>query len=231
MHVYKVELEFITPCLGTAPKDEETYATYIASLASAQGRTDEEVEEELQSVEDLEERGWTGFRVDPETGRCSLIDYMYKGYLKSAFYGLRKVDKDANGNKPKAAGIRAYKKVVTTQVFVYPRFTPLVVPEDIDPEKLPVKERSLRAQTPQGERTTLVRSDMAPAGTTVSFWLEVLGGGMTPEIVEELFWFGTRKGLGQWRSGGFGRFLTTLEQVDALPERFSDVAPPPPWSK
>ena len=74
-------------------------------------------------------------------------------------------------------------------------------------------ERPLRAMTARGERICLARSEIIPAGATLTFtlqWLTNNSQKSTQNITEEaLLWaldYGALKGFGQWRGGGFGRF-------------------------
>jgi hypothetical protein len=190
MNKYKVKLTFTEPLLGTVPKDKEVYAGYIASKAAL---TDEALAEELASVENVEEKGWTGFHtVD---GQPILYDYVIKGFFKDACGMLRR----ASGTK--SSKVRAYKKIIDGLVFIEPRQMPL----DTHGEELGILERPLRAQTAQGERVTLARSDTCPAGTTLEFELTILGQ-VTESLLEEWLDYGALRGLGQWRNASYGRF-------------------------
>jgi hypothetical protein len=80
-------------------------------------------------------------------------------------------------------------------------------------ETLGVLERPLRAQTAQGERVALARSDTAPAGTTMSFDIMVLGKDVSKKILDEWLTYGQFRGLGQWRSASWGRFEHSIELV------------------
>jgi hypothetical protein len=151
MDNYNITLTFTEPLLGTVPKDKEIYTSYIASRAALQ---DEQLAEELESVEHIDEKGWTGFH--QEDGRPFLYDYVVKGFFKDACGMLRRAP-DTQSKK-----ITAYKKVIDGLVFITPRKIWL----DLDGNPLGVIERPLRAQTAQGERVALARSDSAPAGTT-----------------------------------------------------------------
>lgn len=193
----QIKLTFTEPILGTVTKDPEVYAAYIASRAAL---TDEELAQELSTVEKVEEKGWTGFhQLD---GGSILYDYVIKGFFKDACGMLRRV-KGSGSSK-----LRAYKKEIDGLVFVTPRQIPIVLPEGAT---MGVLERPLRAQTAQGERIALARSDTCPPGTTITFTLEILGGGIDDKLLTEWLDYGAKRGLGQWRNGGWGRF--TWEQL------------------
>ena len=102
--------------------------------------------------------------------------------------------------------IRAYKKIIDGLVFVTPRRMLLVLP---DGEELGKLERPLRAQTAQGERIALARSDTCPVGTKLEFILTVLDE-VDQALLEEWFGYGALRGLGQWRSASYGRFEYVL---------------------
>lgn len=198
MEKYKVTLTFTEPILGTIPKDPEVYAGYIATKAAL---TDEQVAEELATVEKVEEKGWTGFHM--LNGSPILYDYVLKGFFKGACGALRRV------SDTKSYKVRAYKKIIDGLIFIMPRRIPLVLPAS---EGLGVLERPLRAQTAQGERVTLARSDTCPVGTTLSFTVMVLGQ-VSEALLREWLDYGALLGLGQWRSGGWGRFEYVMEKA------------------
>jgi len=191
MDTYKVKLTFTEPVLGATPKDPEVYAGYIASKAAL---TDELLAEELATVEKVEEKGWTGFHMLNDSP--ILYDYILKGFFKEACGALRRV------SGTKSAKVTAYRKVITGLVFVTPRRIPLVLP---DGGALGILERPLRAQTAQGERVALARSDTCPPGTTLEFTVTVLGQ-VEEALLREWLDYGALLGLRQWRSGGYGRF-------------------------
>lgn len=84
------------------------------------------------------------------------------------------------------------------------------------PAKIGVLERPLRGQTPQGERVALAKSETVPAGTRLEFDVIVQDvEAVTTEVLEEWFSYGQRRGLGQWRNGGWGAF--TYELTEILP--------------
>lgn len=198
MQQFKITVTFLEPVLGTISKDPEVYASYIATKAAL---TDEALAEELETVEKIEDKGWTGFHTN-EAGPL-MYDYVIKGFFKDACGMLRRVPKTTSSK------LTSYKKIIDGLVFVEPRQIQLQLP---DGEKLGVLERPLRAQTAQGERVTLARSDTAPAGTKIEFTISVLGGIDDKAIVEWLD-YGRFRGLGQWRNGGYGKFEYFLEEV------------------
>lgn len=197
MAIYKVKLTFTQPILGTIPKDPEIYAGYIASKAAL---TDEALAEELASVEKVEEKGWTGFH--KVNGQPVIYDYVLKGFFKDACGMLRRVP------GTRSEKLTAHKKIIDGLVFVEPRQIPL----NYNGKGLGVLERPLRAQTAQGERVTLARSDTCPIGTTMEFTVEILGG-LDEKTLREWLDYGRKRGLGQWRNGGYGSFTYEMEAI------------------
>jgi hypothetical protein len=195
---YQVTLTLLEPMLGTVPKDPEVYASHIMTKAAL---TDEQAAEELESVEHAEEKGWTGFhQVD---GKPIIYDYVVKGFFKDACGMLRRVDKSESSK------VRAYKKEIDGLVFITPRQIPIRVNGD----GMGVLERPLRAQTAQGERVTLARSDTVPAGTVLEFTINALGGSISEQLLREWLDYGENRGLGQWRNAGYGRFSYTINKL------------------
>lgn len=198
MDTYQVTLTLMEPILGTVPKDPEIYGTHIQGKAADLG--DEQAAEELETVEKVEEKGWTGFHM--LDGQPILYDYVIRGFFKSACYSMRKVP----GSK--SHKLTAYKKVIDGLVFVEPRRISL----DLKGEPMGTLERPLRAQTARGERVALARSDTCPPGTTLTFTLNVLGVVRESHLREWLD-YGRLMGLGQWRSGGYGRFTYEMDKA------------------
>lgn len=196
MDKYRVTLTLTEEILGTVPKDKDIYAGYVADKAAL---NDEELAQELETVEEIEEKGWTGFHA--LDGKPILYDYVIKGFFKGACGALRRA------SSTRSSKLTAYKKVIDGLVFVFPRQIPIVVNGEMG-----VNERPLRASTAQGERVALARSDTCPAGSTLTFQVQVLGVVKEP-LLREWLDYGELLGLGQWRSAGFGRFSYKLEKL------------------
>jgi hypothetical protein len=189
----KFTIKLTSPMLGTVPKNKDVYKSYIAG--KAKDLTDDIIDQEIETIEEVEEKGWTGFHSD-ENG-LFLYDYMIRGFLKSATETLI-----ANKAIKK---IVAYKKWYDRLVFVSPRKIYLGVEEpDI------MVERPLRVMTAQGPRVSLARSDGILEDRTFSFEIELFKNdkGITWEAICKALNYGKYVGLGQWRgSGGYGQFV------------------------
>jgi len=186
----KIRLTFTEPLLGTAPKNKELYEDFIASKAPK----DVDTQDEIESVEEMVEKGITGFHVDGD-GNPVLFDYMIKGFFKDACSMLRRVPKS------KSSKLTAFKKVIDGLLFVSPRKIPI----NTNGMELEILQRPLRAQTPKGERVSIAVSETAPALSTIEVDLEVLGG-ISGALLKEWLDYGKLRGIGQWRNASYGRF-------------------------
>ena len=198
MKTYEIKLTFTEPLLGTVPKDPEVYKTHVMNRAAVD---DAQAAEELDTVEKVEEKGWTGFH--RMNGTPILYDYVIKGFFKDACSMLRRA------GDTKSAKLAAFKKVIDGLIFAQPRMIELLVPEG---KEIFTLERPLRASTPQGERVALARSDACPVGTTIIFKVLVLGS-VTKAQLEEWLDYGKLRGLGQWRNAGYGAFEYALAKA------------------
>lgn len=190
---YKVVLTFVEPLLGTIPLNKSIYGDYIAQVIDGKDPLDE-----IETVEEATEKGTTGFhKVD---GQPIIYDYAVKGMFKDAAGMLRRVP------GTQSQKLTAYKKIIDGLVFIAPRRIPLRLNGEIE-----ILERPLRAQTAQGERVSLARSECAPMGSTLAFSVTVLGKDVTEQTLREWLDYGQLRGMGQWRNGGYGRYAYTLE--------------------
>ncbi len=181
---YEVEIELVEDMLGTVPKNKDVYKTFIASQAVDAGLA----EEEIATVQSLEEKGWTGFHKDDE-GHF-LYDYAVKGFLCESARTMKNY-----------GAMKQLQDKFKRYVFVTPRRIRL--PE---PNKEPL-ERPLRAMTAQGPRVALTRSDVIPAGTVLKFNVEIMDVvGIKLDLLKATLDYGKYIGLGQWRTGSYGRF-------------------------
>ena len=208
----QVVITFTEPCLGTCPKNQETYADYIASrIVKRKDMSDEEkvelnaeeVKESYESIDSVEERGWTGFMRDDDG--LYVYDYWMRGYFKSAIQSLMET-KDLKK-------VPAYKTKVDRYVHIHPRKLRFVLPNGESDGPLETLERPLKAMTARGPRVSLARSDYLPVGTKMMFEIELLDntGISMDDLVLALSW-GEYEGLGQWRSGGYGKFTFEVDR-------------------
>jgi len=196
--VINVRLTFLTEVLGTAPSDEEIYRNYVASKSENATKIEEEVAS--LGVDEVTDRGTTTFLKD-QFGNYCLHDHMIKGFFKEVCGALRKTDGTLSSKAT------AYKTEINGNVFVYPEYIPF------ENAEIGRCERALRAATPQGEKTALASSETVREDSSITFRIEILPTNkINSDTVIEWLWYGWRKGLGQWRTGGKGRFY--YEELD-----------------
>ena len=193
----KVKITLLEEVLGSSPSNEELLATYIASKAPTGDLTAEEVDNiKAQNAEDR-------VTVFPKTadGTPFLYDYQVKGMFKDSCKALATAGKAGYPGGKHCAALKAYKKAIDGLIFVSPR----EIPYNLHGLKMGFCERSLRAQTPMGERVSIAKSETVPAGSTIEFEVTCLDQKLE-DVVRECFDYGTLRGLGQWRNSGKGRF-------------------------
>lgn len=191
MREMKVKLTFIEPVLGTSANNKQVYSDFIASKAPEGVNIEEEID--ALGVDAVTERGTTVFpRLDDDTP--FIWDYQIRGFFKEACAALRTV------KGMKSVSIKAYKKEIDKRVFVVERRVPFLGVKDVT-----YNERPLRAQTMQGERISLARSEQINDGSTIEFTIMCLNDDMVP-VIEEWLDYGKLSGMLQWRNAGYGRF-------------------------
>jgi hypothetical protein len=194
----KVEITLLEEMLGTASADPDLHRTFIASKSADAGK----VEEELRALhaEELQQKSMTVFPRDDD-GTPILFDYQVKGFIKETVGILVELlDKEVKVGKTRLTKF-THKRIVDNYIDVFPRKIRLSSLYDLGP----VCVRPLRAETMKGERVSLASSETVPAGTT--FVVEIVTDTPALEaLVRECLDRGKRKGLGQWRNSGKGRF-------------------------
>ena len=188
-----IELTFLEEVLGTSPNDKDIYSNFIASKAPDATSVEDEIE--AVGAEAVTEKGSTGFPRN-EDGEPIIWDYQLKGFFKDACGALRRVPGTLSSK------VKAYKKIIDGVVFIHERQSVFRVPES---GEIGICERPLRAETPQGARVALARSETVPAGTKLRFTLILLDKQYWP-LVQEWLDYGKLRGIGQWRNSGKGRF-------------------------
>lgn len=200
----KVRITFTDDVLGSSPADPEIFSTYIASKAPDAMSRQEEIE--IHGAEEYEDLKTTVFMRHPETGEPLIMSYMLDGFLKSAGAAYWRL-----GGEYKLSG---YKKIVDTMLFIsstpdinnIDRMIPMHLPKG---SALYLNQRTLRAQTPQGDRVALASSEAAPKGTWAEFYIILLDSSLRPVILNWLE-YGKVEGYGQWRNSGKGTFTTEI---------------------
>jgi len=207
----KVTAELIELMLGTVPKNKKIFTDFVSEkMGEFQGKplkTMKELDEEIESAPEDIEKTATGFHRD--TFGIFIYNYMIIGNIKANLFVMM-----SNGQ----GKVLNYKKASDLFLSVNPRKIRFYRNED-EPLMQPdgSLERSLRAQTPRGERTFLAKSDYIEAKTRFKFNVKLFRNdrGLTPEMVVNALKFGKFNGLGQWRgSGDYGKYkILSLKYV------------------
>ncbi len=199
---YAIRITMLQEMLGSVPLDAEIYSTYIASKAPVAAQVNGNAAAEVDTIEAheaLDMKGRTGFHRN-QRGEPMILDYVVKGFLKEAWQNMRLVP----GSE--SAKLKAGKSRIDGLVFVEPRYIVLHLPTGGVES---INERPLRAETPRGPRVALAASEQLPIGTWFDVRLTVLAPHIITEtLLKELFAYGQYSGMGQWRSGGMGKFST-----------------------
>ena len=206
MRILKCKLTTIEALLGTASNNKALHSEFIASHAPDAPSREEEIA--AVGVDEGIEKGTTVFSRD-ENGQPILWGYQIKGFFKDACGVLRKV------KGTKSSKIKAYKKEIDGLIFVQERQILVQTAEEMGS-----CQRSLRANTPQGERVGLANSEEIAAGAKMEFSILVMSDDLVPAVKEWLS-YGKLRGLGQWRNSGKGRFLCEILEERAA--EFSDI--------
>lgn len=205
-----VEIQLLSPQLGTLPKNPQTFTDHVASKAIDPEKILEEVESlpKISSIDDdgnivIEStgKGETGFAQD-QTG-VFIWSHMIKGFIKSSVKVIME------NNSIKSFG--AYKKWVDLLVDIVPKRIYFINEEtgSFLQKADGCEERSLRVNTPQGERVCLSKSDHINSGRILKFNIKLIttSDKISIETLAQCFEYGQICGLGQWRgSGGMGQF-------------------------
>jgi len=187
----KVRLTFQERLLGTAPANNN-YRKYVIEKAPVPD--DPEVLDELETAPKSDEDTLiTGFHRDADG--IYLLDYQVKGFFKEAGNILKDILK-----------IRALRSKLDNFFFVFPRYIWLAEKPD------GIFTRPIRAQTPRGPRICLGHSEYLNPPVSIEITLDLLPHKeLTWDVIYTLLDYGSRKGIGQFRNGSFGRF--TWEQI------------------
>jgi len=198
----KVQLTFTEPLLGSASNNKDIHEEFIAAKAP----TPSAAEEEVDAIGEFQ-KSMTVFPAD-DNG-LFLWDYQVRGFFKEAIGVLIELGEIKDLSK------YAHKKAVDSTLFIRERKIHLTNAGGTIYTSAPdVHQRPLRAETMRGERVALASSQRLPAGTLAKFTVTLLESSNTKtklatldlDALKAALDYGALKGLGQWRSGGFGRF-------------------------
>lgn len=235
MAKFTITETFTTRLLGSAPANKEVYREYIAKKkleAEEKRRKHAErtgtvsvppsgsVEEEVETIN--EDVGLTVFHNDigqtTEAGEPGqglfLFDYQVCGFWKEA----AEILVEEHGIKQPRSKLDNYLLVEPRRIYIRDAAGAILTKAD---HRI---ERPLRAMTMQGPRVSLACSEVVEPGRTVSYTVDFLpylkrGSGKEAkaadidEFVKMIVAFAQRKGRGQWRNGGNGKFSAVVKPV------------------
>lgn len=200
----RFRIKGITTILGSVPLNKDVYSKFIATKAREIEKA--AAEKDVDAVPDMPEEKATGFYRNAN-GEIILKGYQIKGFLKEA----AKVLKDQ-------MNLKAYLSKMDNFVFIKEAEIPIIKDGHTITETDGFLERPLRAETAQGPRTSLAKSEQITEGWELEFTIRVVKNEKTAksanvdmEMVEKLLAYGQLKGLLQWRNAGYGSF--TCEEV------------------
>lgn len=200
----KYRLTGFEPMLGSQPASKALRTEFIASKAPSPAA----VEEEDDLLGSEEERGLTVFLRDDADDKLIMLDYMIRGYFKGTLEALIA-----------QTGVKNPRSKVDRFVFIGPRRIPILRDGEPIYEEDDQIERPLRADTMRGPRVGLAASESIDAGWTVDIEVTLMPNpeskaskSVTWTVLEMALDYGRFQGLGQWRTGGNGRF--TWERIE-----------------
>lgn len=200
---YHVRFDFTEDILGSTPDTQEVYETYVQAkvrTANVNGHYATNGRDELETLSVARDK--TDFH---RLGNTPILyEYVFKGFMKESCAHLR-----ALGGKTLSSELTTYKTIINAGILIKPRRVPLRLAGG------PTFDfsRILRTDTAQGPRNVPVCSVSAPANTWLEFEMHVMGNIITEALLTEWFDRGEWVGLGQWRSGGWGRFTYQLTSI------------------
>lgn len=207
--VARFKLTGITPILGSISMNKQIYTDFIQTKAEKQkapADAQKNAKEDVDNVTEMDEKGITGFYRDAD-GNIILKAYQIKGFFKDAARALKDQIK-----------LTSHVSKVDNYVFLKERDIQLLRDGKPIKEADDFLERPLRAETAQGPRVALAKSEIVNEGWTLEFTVKVVENkgtaksvAMSMDVVRSLFEYGEMKGLLQWRNAGYGSF--ELEEI------------------
>ena len=205
----RYRLTGITELLGSQPSDDQLFTNYIASKAPQDIR-DKEIDDRAANPDyaDLETKGLTVFQLDPKSGALTLNARHIRGFFKETIRNLQE-----------ELGILMAASKVDRYLFADPRLIILQRP-DKDGVLQPIMEddgryeRPLRITNRGGiDETTITASEQVYDPWVIDVELTLFPNkgttrskALTWDAVETALDYGRFNGLGQFRTGGYGRF-------------------------
>lgn len=168
-----------------------------------------------ETMAEIETSGLTVFFRDQATGRPAIGSHMIYGFLKSAAEAIGRTLPKKNGTV--LHSVSYTQSLINQHVKVQEEL--LVFDRDLKKDKFGETfylQRSLRAQTAQGPRISLAKSEVVEKGAKLDFTIKVLANSpITEKVLTTLLEYGEFSGLGQWRNSNYGTFNFKLTHTHA----------------
>lgn len=244
MDSMRVRVVMSQPLLATLPDNPDLYKEFIVNrrpnnpnmveeIALHKAAMDKQIaEREAAIAEKIAKAKADGVEIEKEledkpvtvfarNAKQELVirDYYVRGFMKASLRAFIEL-----GIAPTGLNAWNFKGAVDQFLQVGPVHIPLLQANgEVISEAAGYNVRSQRVTTMQGDRVCLACSEELPAGTMAEFdikWFKSSSGKAKQAIWEKalvgyLLDFGQVVGLGQWRSGGYGRF--TWSEVPTTP--------------
>lgn len=199
---YAVNITLTEPMLATSPQDPAVYEQFIEARRrqDAEERGDEVATLPAERVEEL---GSSVYHRD-EKG-LFIFDYKIRGFMKEAAAAVTGKTK-----------LTAYKSKIDKWCFIFPRRIYLANGQGVIKEPNGTLQRPVRAMTAQGPRVTVKKSEKVDPSIHFTCELHILPLGekeITEEMIRGWFDYGAYSGLGEWRTGSYGRFSYELTKL------------------
>lgn len=231
---YTVKQWFVLPLLGSQPGDKDLFKSYIASRAPDAPTREDELTN--ATVEEVAARGVNVFLRRTKTGKPCVGQHTIRGFFKEAMTAARRQEGNISED------LKAHKSKITSNVAISPVYIELQFPEEVVGLKteaefnesgfgnygvikfpaegrfvkhmMPTLDRPLQAETPKGKITSIASSEMAPAGTSIEYNMEIDSKDL-PDGIFDVLKRGFKHGTGQWRgSGEYGNFVMEVRDKD-----------------
>lgn len=232
---YRVRLTLLTDMLGTKPCSSDIAQRFLQSKMTKADRMKRDLTEEdkiakANEAVEAAEKSLTIFY--KEDGKPVMEGYQFMGYFKEAA-------RTQSNDKGKLAS-NFYAGSLKTRIeeaFNVPEtFVEIRLPKGYDPYETVLVdgkevrrwkqlERPLRTEFKGTTITSVAKSEIIPAGSTMEFTVElrsdtvpVSSGKQSVkvdayELLCELLGEGQKRGIGQWRNSGRGRFLAEIAEI------------------
>jgi hypothetical protein len=221
---YRVRFDFLTSLCGSVPADPEVVAAWVRArtprVKPPGALTIEEINAEvLASIERGEGEADESYSVlvfQRQDGACVMRAATVKAHIKDC---ARVLSAQFIG---RIQGERAFSTRVINGVYVDEQtyWLPIRRPGGAPVTTVEMRDKAIHVRGPRGEQlNALKRFEYIPPPSYLEFTLKVLGRSVSATDLDHLFSYGGVHGYAGERSDGEGRYLYSIERIDATDER------------